>query len=112
MHQLIDEWNGFAILCRFLFELEKVLGGPFYEDKDLAGVLSLADLTSLVEKKMETPSPLDRHAAAVDAIQAAAVTIFPSVERPPFDAPLIDVFRPHLAEFWLFSKRECEVRKS
>jgi hypothetical protein len=110
MHQLLDEVSNFAILCRFLLELEKVLGGTFYEDKDLEGVHSLADLTALVEKKIEAPSSPDRHATAVDAVRAAAVTIFPSAGRPSFDARLIDVFRPHLSEFWLFSKRECEFR--
>jgi hypothetical protein len=109
MHQRIDEWNEFAILCRFILELEKILGGPFCQDDDLQGVHCLADLTNLVEKKMEAPCSLDRHVAAIDAIQAAAVTIFPSVEQPPFDRPLSDVFRPHLSEISAFFQARTRV---
>jgi len=76
------------------------LGGSNFDDHDLEDVRSLADLATVVEKQIEEPGTLDRHIAAVSAVNAAVATIFPAVERPSFDARLIDVFRPYLSTLW------------
>jgi hypothetical protein len=96
VHEALDAWTEYFIVIRLAVELEKGLGLSDFDDHDLEGVHSLLDLSALVEKKIEGPGILDRHAVASDAINAAVLTLFPAVNLPSFEARLIDVFRPYL----------------